>query len=164
MAKTRRLSSPTDAQIEAQIPAARKRAEEAARIEPRAAEAGYDRQHHVVTMLLVNGCRFAFPPSEGRGLERATPEQLARVEVEAGGASLHWEELDADISVPGIIARLLNLQEWAPRYLGSLPSERKAATARENGRKGGRPRKIASGGPVVVRAKRGQLEVREEQR
>jgi hypothetical protein len=37
-----------------------------------------------------------------------------------------------------------NLREWAPRYLGQMRSEAKARAARENGLKGGRPRKRAS--------------------
>ena len=34
----------------------------------------------------------------------ATQEQLARVQVEVSGYALRWEELDEDITVPGIVA------------------------------------------------------------
>ena len=42
------------------------------------------------------------------------------------------------------MARLLNLREWAPRLMGQTRSEAKARAARENGLKGGRPRKAGS--------------------
>ncbi len=36
-------------------------------------------------------------------LKQATNEQLAAVKVEVNGYALRWEELDEDITVPGII-------------------------------------------------------------
>jgi hypothetical protein len=132
--------------MRASIRAARARAVEGDRIEPRVAAAHYDRQKGRVVLELKNGCAFAFPAAEGKGLENAAPDQLAAVEVEPGGESLHWEALDADISVPGLIARLLKLDEWAPRMLGQRKSEMKAAASRANGRKGGRPPKRAAAG------------------
>ena len=37
-------------------------------------------------------------------LHEATPEQREKYEIGAGGASLHWEEIDEDISVVGLLA------------------------------------------------------------
>jgi hypothetical protein len=37
-------------------------------------------------------------------LKQATNEQLAAVKVEVNGYALRWEELDEDITVPGIVA------------------------------------------------------------
>ena len=37
-------------------------------------------------------------------LMNATPEQRARCEIGGGGASLHWPELDEDLSVAGLMA------------------------------------------------------------
>jgi hypothetical protein len=37
-------------------------------------------------------------------LRRATPEQRARYEIGGGGISLHWPELDEDLSVAGLMA------------------------------------------------------------
>ena len=34
----------------------------------------------------------------------ATPEQRARCEIGGGGISLHWPELDEDLSVAGLMA------------------------------------------------------------
>lgn len=37
-------------------------------------------------------------------LLNATPEQRAAIEIAGEGQGLHWEELDEDISVPGLLA------------------------------------------------------------
>lgn len=37
-------------------------------------------------------------------LHAAAPEQRANVEIGARGLSLHWEELDEDLSVAGLMA------------------------------------------------------------
>ncbi len=110
-------------------------------VEPWAVAAWYDAEADLVMVRMRNGCVFGFPPREGQGIENATPEQLARVSIEeSGGEAVHWEELDADISVPGIMFDLLNVRGWYAKWLGAATSEAKAAAARENGKKGGRPR------------------------
>lgn len=45
-----------------------------------------------------------FPADRFRILAAATEEQLARVKVEVDGYALRWEELDEDITVPGVVA------------------------------------------------------------
>src|SRR5262249_4247458 len=37
-------------------------------------------------------------------LRRATPAQRARYEIGGGGISLHWVELDEDLSIAGLMA------------------------------------------------------------
>jgi hypothetical protein len=37
-------------------------------------------------------------------LRQATPEQRTRYEIGGGGISLHWPELDEDLSVAGLMA------------------------------------------------------------
>lgn len=37
-------------------------------------------------------------------LNKATPEERARCELAGGGISLHWPELDEDLSVAGLMA------------------------------------------------------------
>lgn len=37
-------------------------------------------------------------------LRRATPEQRAKYEIGGGGTSLHWPELDEDLSVAALMA------------------------------------------------------------
>jgi hypothetical protein len=37
-------------------------------------------------------------------LVNATPEQRARCEIGGGGTSLHWPDLDEDLSVAGLMA------------------------------------------------------------
>ena len=53
---------------------------------------------------LHDGRIVGFPADRFRILAAATDEQLARLKVEVNGYALRWEELDEDISVPGIIA------------------------------------------------------------
>lgn len=126
-----------------EINAALERDAAARQREPRAAAARYDRQLGRVIVELTNGCTFAFPPRLAQGLENATEDQLAQVEILGTGHGLHWEALDADLSVPGLLAGLFGTASYMARRAGQARSPAKAAAARANGTKGGRPRRSA---------------------
>ena len=127
-----------------QIDAAIERGRAIRRAEPRAVSAHYDRAAGRILVDLANGCTFAFPPKLAQGLENATDEQLAEVEILGAGYGLHWEALDADLSVPGLLAGLFGTKSYLARLAGQTSSPAKAAAARRNGSKGGRPRKSAT--------------------
>ncbi|MFL5538744.1 MAG: DUF2442 domain-containing protein [Longimicrobiaceae bacterium] len=133
----------TDEEVDQILARAQRGPDPADEIEPRAVAAWYDAERNLVFFEIKNGCVFGFPPPKGEyyGLEGATAEQLAEVEPVEDGYGLHWEELDADIAVPGFLLRMLNVKAWYAKWLGGAKSEAKAAAARENGKKGGRPRK-----------------------
>jgi hypothetical protein len=128
---------------DAQIDTALERGRNAQLHEPRAAAAGYDRRGKRVIVELANGCTFAFPPKLAQGLETATEEQLSQVEIMGAGYGLHWEALDADLSVPGLLAGLFGTRAYLAQHAGRAKSPAKAAAARANGAKGGRPRRSA---------------------
>ena len=128
---------------DAQIDAALERGKLALETEPRAATARYDRQLDRVIVDLTNGCTFAFPPRIAQGLEAASADQLAEVEILGLGYGLHWEGLDVDLSLPGLMAGILGTKAYMVRRAGQATSQAKAAAARANGAKGGRPRKTA---------------------
>lgn len=127
----------TNAEIDAAISRGRIERE----IEPRAAKARYDRKRGRVVVDLTNGATFAFPPRLAQGLETATDDQLARIEILGHGYGLHWESLDVDLSIPGLLAGLFGTRSYMARLAGRTKSPAKAAASRANGAKGGRPRK-----------------------
>jgi hypothetical protein len=128
-----------------QIDAATERGKSARLNEPRATAARYNRKLGRVVVELTNGCTFTFPPQLAQGLEKATEEQLAQVEVLGNGFGLHWEALDADLTVPGLLAGLFGTKSYMARHAGRSKSPAKAAAARVNGAKGGRPSKSSRG-------------------
>jgi hypothetical protein len=130
---------------DAEIIAAGKRGQAARAVEPRAAGARYDRRLRRIVVDLTNGCSFSFPPRLAEGLETGSASQLAAVEIVSDGYGLHWDALDADLSVPGLLAGILGTRAYMARQAGQTPSPAKAAAARANGAKGGRPRKAAGG-------------------
>jgi hypothetical protein len=136
---------PTDAEILAQIPAARARARAADAAEPRARSARYDRGSERIVVELTNGCALHFPPALAQGLEGASVAELQAVEVYPGGIGLRWDALDVDLSVPRLVEGFFGGVAWTASQLGKrggrASSAAKAAAVRENGKKGGRPRK-----------------------
>jgi len=76
-------------------------------------------------------------------LEDAADDQLAEIEVLGAGYGLHWESLDVDLSIPGLLAGIFGTSAYMARRAGQATSPAKAAAARANGAKGGRPRKMA---------------------
>ena len=134
----------SDAEILRQIPQARA-AEQAARTRGhRARTVRFDRAHARVVVELSSGVVFAFPVRTIPALRRATPGDLAKVVLSAAGSGLRWEALDVDLSVAGLLLSAVAPAERV-RYLATLAgratSDAKAAAARANGAKGGRPRK-----------------------
>jgi len=53
---------------------------------------------------LVDGRQIGVPLAYFPRLLDAEPEQLNDFVMSGGGAGLHWEKLDEDISVPGLLA------------------------------------------------------------
>lgn len=113
--------------------------------EPRVTGARYDHATSRVLVELSNGCLFGFPVWMVPGTSRATPDELERMELEPFGEAVLWTEINADVHVTGLMLSTLNVKTWAAKYLGSATSPAKAEAARENGKKGGRPRKRADG-------------------
>lgn len=129
----------TDAEITAALDLGRI----ARQTEPRATSVRYDAKSRRVIVELTNGCTFAFPPRIAQGLEDAADEDLATVELLGAGYGLHWEDIDVDLSVPGLLVGLFGTKAYMARHAGQATSPAKAAAARANGAKGGRPRKQA---------------------
>lgn len=115
--------------------------------EPRAVSARYSRKTGRVTIELMNGCSYFFPTRLVQDLSEADPDNLADVEVDGMGFNLHWSKLDVDLYVPALVAGIFGTRDWMRKALarqaGQATSVAKAAAAREDGRKGGRPRKQA---------------------
>jgi len=53
---------------------------------------------------LADGRSIGVPLAWFPRLLRATPEQRAAVKISPSGQGLHWEDLDEDISVEGLLA------------------------------------------------------------
>ena len=114
----------------------------------RARGARYDRETERVVVEMTNGCVMGFPADLAEGLRGAEPDDLAEVQVVLDGDGLRWEGLDADLLVRELARGVFGSKVWMSevarelgRRGGRVRSEAKAAAARKNGQKGGRPRK-----------------------
>jgi hypothetical protein len=103
---------------------------------PRAVKARFDRRAERVVIRLDTGIEFAFDPRLAPGLEKAAADDLVGVTVEGVGSTLHFPRLDADFTVSRLLEGFLGPMDWTRREARSLAS-------RENGKRGGRPRRSA---------------------
>ena len=115
-----------------------------------AVKARYDRHRGRIVVVLNTGVEIAFPARLAEGLAGASPESLGDIEISPAGLGLHWPRLDADLYVPALLQGMLGSRKWMASQLGSeggrARTAAKAAAARINGRRGGRPRKITATG------------------
>ena len=113
-----------------------------------AVAARYDRRRSRVVVALNTGVELAFPTRLAEGLADASPESLADIEISPAGLGLHWPRLDADLYVPAFLKGVFGSKAWMASQLGAEGGRSrtiaKVAASRENGRKGGRPRKVAT--------------------
>jgi hypothetical protein len=125
----------------------------AAQESPVAVAARYSRTHHKLEVSFANGVDIAVPIALIQDLQMLaqapTPAQLAEVEIWGGGQSIYFPRLDESVWAPGLLRGVYGTKLWMrdlARQMGSVKSPAKAAAARENGRKGGRPRKAVTSG------------------
>jgi hypothetical protein len=102
----------TEAELDTEYARALRAGRKAARSEPRAAAARYDAGSGRIVIELTSGATFMVPAGLLEGLADAAPEALAAVEVVPGGEGLHLPLLDADLSVPGLLAGVFGSRGW----------------------------------------------------
>ncbi len=61
-------------------------------------------EQRMVFLELTDGRVIGFPADRFRRLKQASAEQLREVTLELNGFALRWEDLDEDLTVPGIVA------------------------------------------------------------
>lgn len=91
---------------------AKRAAARADRVEPRAKSVRYDRRTNRIVVELRNGATFIFPAALAQGLAGASPKDLAEVRVTPSGAGLRWPTLDADFSLPNLLAGEFGSKSW----------------------------------------------------
>jgi hypothetical protein len=107
--------------------------------------ARYDPRSRRVVVRLSSGLDVAFSPQDVQGLQDATADQLGEIEISPSGLGLHFPECDTDVYLPGLLEGLLGSRAWMAARLGAAGGKAKtpakASAARQNGARGGRPRK-----------------------
>jgi hypothetical protein len=101
----------------------------------------------LLILKLSDGHRFVIPREDLEGLQPATKEQIAPIEILGGGTGLHWPALDLDYYVPNLLRGIYGTKRWMAeigRSGGSVKSSAKKRASRANGLKGGRPRRKES--------------------
>jgi Protein of unknown function (DUF2442) len=108
------LEAPLDAETEAMIDAAIERAKN----EPApvtAASVSFNKEHRLLIVVLCNGQRLAIPQEDLQHLADASVEDAADVSIEILGMGIHWEKLDLDFSVEGLIEGRRGNVAWMTR-------------------------------------------------
>ena len=108
-------SLPIDPDMQKQIDHSRKVYEVLEKKEPRAKRACFNPVDNTIEIELKTGVRASFPVHLLQGLQGATPEQLAEVEISPSGYGLHWESLDADLAVPALMSQIFGSGAWPGR-------------------------------------------------
>jgi hypothetical protein len=127
---------------DAELQAAKARWTEERAIRPIPVAARFDRESERIVVDFANGATFLVPARALEGLEHATLDELAEVEL-LGETGLHWERLDVDYTIQGLMAGIFGSRAFleAQRRGGQSRSPAKIAASRANGAKGGRPKK-----------------------
>lgn len=80
-------------------------------LEARAARVWFD--DHCLWVLLQDGRQLAVPLSYFPRLLKGSPTQRQHYELSGGGLGIHWEALDEDVSVSGLLAGVPDLTKTA---------------------------------------------------
>lgn len=111
----------------------------------------YEPRRKRLQIELASGIAVVVPVAKVQGLAKVAPAAVKTVELTGNGYGLYWPKLDLDVSLPDLVAGCFGPKTWMStlaRHAGRTTSPAKARSSRENGKKGGRPRKAPT--PVLA--------------
>jgi hypothetical protein len=79
--------------------------------DPSAISAEYIRSLDLVIVKISDGSRLTIPREQLQGLENATPEQLAHIEI-FGTTDIAWPDLDVDHYLPHLMGGQYSSEKW----------------------------------------------------
>jgi hypothetical protein len=145
----------TDEELDRMFEEADRRGKEAMKTELRARAASYDPKTNRLVIDLENGLTLIVPCDLMQGLRDADPEDIAAVELGLRKASLHWEKLDQDFTIDGLVRGIFGTKKWmAQLERDRLKQEPKTAAVRANGRNDSRKRKTAAASSAAGRSRK----------
>lgn len=112
-------------------------------IEPMLERVGYAPKRDVIMLHLSSGARVELPRLAVKELRNLNERQLNGLRPDNAGVTLSQHALDIDIYLPGLLSEMLGVQPGAVlgRKGGISRSPAKRRASRQNGRRGGRPKK-----------------------
>lgn len=128
---------------------ARARAQGQTRSQDRSAvvNATYDPERDTIDLMFRGGSSMGIPRGTVPGLDQAPASALDSIRISPAGDALSWPSLNVDVYVPGLLERAFGTRLFAAatgQRGGRRKSRAKAAAAKANGAKGGRPRRRPS--------------------
>lgn len=66
-------------------------------------------------MELDSGLELRFRPSDIEELQGAKPADLTTIEITPSGFGLYWPQVDADVSIPGLLQGIFGSKKWQAR-------------------------------------------------
>ncbi len=82
-----------------------------------------------------------------KGLKNTAVGDVAKISLLGPGSTLYWESLDVAHGLASLLKGVFGNRRWMSeigKRGGAARSVAKTRAARKNGRKGGRPRKVAA--------------------
>ena len=131
---------PSDAELDAEIARAQIRGEAMKAVY--ASEMRYDESEDAFFLRLFSGATVTVPRALIPRFGALTSAELHGARLAPGGNAIIVNNA-LDYSVPGVLRLISGITEQR-RAAGSVRSPKKAAAVRKNGRKGGRPKKMAA--------------------
>ena len=142
-----------EAELERQHIEAVKRGEETMARLPKASSAKYDKKSRRLILEMRNGSTLLVPVNLIQGLQTDDDKALSDFELVMQGTQIHWETLDVQFYIESLLKGVFGTPKWMSnlqehlaeigRKGGASRSAAKRKASAENGKKGGRPKKIA---------------------
>ena len=102
----------SEEEFERQFAEATRRGEESLKTEIQARHAYYDHATNRLVLELKSGATHSVPCQLLQCLRTADPADIAAVELGLRGASVHWEKLNWDFTVGGLVRGIYGTKKW----------------------------------------------------